>query len=182
MDLMAVFEAGLTAEAYTQLLDAKQRDLHALYERRVDLSNQNAAQVGASSLTRLLVITEPWCGDSLAIFPAIAKLCDHAEIPLRVVRRDEYPDLIDQYLTNGGRSIPIAIGLDEDGHELFYWGPRPAQAQAIFERHRAQLAAGQIEKVEIHKKIRAFYARDNGNAVICELLAKVEGPPNEQPV
>jgi len=182
MDLMAAFEAGLTAEAYTQLLDAKQRDLHALYERRVDLSDQDAARFGTSNLSRLLVITEPWCGDSLAIFPAIAKLCEHAGVPLRVIRRDEYLDLIDRYLTNGGRAIPIAIGLDEDGHELFHWGPRPAPAQVIFERHRAQLAAGQIEKIEIHKKIRAFYANDNGKAVVCELLAKVEGPPNEQPV
>ena len=37
---------------------------------------------------------------------------------------------MDQYLTNGSRSIPIVIVLDDDFRELGHWGPRPAELQA----------------------------------------------------
>ncbi len=179
MDLHDFFGIGLTPDAYTKLLDDKQRDLHVLYERRMAVDKQVIEPFRSFGALRILVVTEPWCGDSLAILPAIAKLCEHAGIPLRVVLRDEHPELIDRYLTNGGRSIPIAIALDGEGLEIFHWGPRPAPAQAIFESHRPELAAGRIEKLEIHKKVRAFYARDNGQAVVRELAVKLAGAMEE---
>ncbi len=172
MRLRDDFESGLTPEQYTELLDDKQRDLHALYERRVEIDVGTVERLRSAGPFNVLVITEPWCGDSLAIFPVIAELCRRAGIDLRVVRRDEHLDLIDRYLTSGGRAIPIAVVLDESFEEVFHWGPRPGPAQAVFNEHREEIAAGQIEKSEVHKKIRAFYARDKGQAVVEELLAK----------
>ena len=64
---------------------------------------------------KLLVIAEDWCGDASNTVPIIAKLA--ARLPgleLRVILRDENPEVMDQYLTNGARSIPIVIALDED--------------------------------------------------------------------
>ncbi len=171
MHLRNDFESGLTPEQYTELLDDKQRDLHALYERRVEIDAGAVERLRSAGPFNVLVITEPWCGDSLAIFPVIVELSRRAGIDLRVVRRDEHLDLIDRYLTNGGRAIPIAVVLDESFGEVFHWGPRPGPAQAIFEEHREEIAAGRIEKSEVHKKIRAFYARDKGQAVVEELLA-----------
>jgi thiol-disulfide isomerase/thioredoxin len=171
MDLQEYYEIGLAPEAYTDLLDEKQRELHALYQRRTEIDPETIDRLRAAGPFHVLVITEPWCGDSLAIFPAIAELCRQADIVLRVVRRDEHPELIDKYLTNGGRAIPIAVGLDADFAELFRWGPRPAAAQAIFETHRAEVAAGTIAKTEVYKRIRAFYAQDKGQAVVRGLLA-----------
>ncbi|MCK5247690.1 thioredoxin family protein, partial [Candidatus Bipolaricaulota bacterium] len=92
---------------------------------------------------------------------------------IRIIQRDEHTELIDQYLTNGGRAIPIVIVLDEAFNELFHWGPRPAQAQAIVTEHKAAIAAGETDKAEVHKMIRGFYARDHGEAVVSELAAKV---------
>ncbi len=171
MQLQEYFEIGLTPEAYADLLDEKQRDLHALYQRRTEIDPEAVSRLRSAGTRHLLVITEPWCGDSLATFPAIAELCRQAGIGLRVVRRDEHIALIDRYLTNRGRAIPIAVGLGERFEELFRWGPRPAAAQTIFEEHRAGIAAGQIEKVEVYKKLRAFYAADKGKSVVRELLA-----------
>jgi len=171
MQLRETFESGLTPEQYTELLDDKQRNLHALYERRVEIDADAVERLRSATPVNVLVITEPWCGDSLAIFPVIVKLCRRAGIELRVVRRDEHPDLIDHYLTNGGRGIPIAIVLDESFEEVFHWGPRPGPAQAIFDEHREEIAAGRIEKSEVHKKIRAFYAGDKAQAIGEELLA-----------
>jgi len=62
------------------------------------------------------------------------------------------------------------IGLDEEYEELFHWGPRPQPAQRIIEDAREDLAAGRIDKAEIHKRIRAFYAKDRGRTIVRELI------------
>jgi hypothetical protein len=68
---------------------------------------------------RLLVLAEDWCGDASSTIPLVAKLVDHLPgFELRVLRRDENPAVMDQYLTNGSRSIPIVIAVDQDYREL----------------------------------------------------------------
>ena len=173
MNLREHFDQGLTADGFAELLDEKQRDLHALYQRRADISDEAVERFRSDGPARALVITEPWCGDSLALFPVIVEYCERAGIPLRVARRDEHPDLMDQYLTNGGRAVPIAVFLNEQDEEQFHWGPRPLPAQEILERHRQAMAAGTIERTEIYKQIRAFYARDNGRTIIEELVERL---------
>jgi thiol-disulfide isomerase/thioredoxin len=173
MTLREVFEIGLSVDAYTQLLDADQTDLHELYERRASIDEADLASIRATGLHNILVITEPWCGDSLAIFPVVAKLFTKAGCEVRVVRRDEHPDLIDQFLTNGGRAIPIVIVLDDQYGERFHWGPRPKPAQDIVMGHKAAVAAGTMDKAEVHKMVRAFYARDHGRSVVEEIVAEL---------
>lgn len=80
-----------------------------------------------------LLITETWCGDAANSVPLLAKLADvNANVDLRVVFRDENLDLMDQFLTKGGRSIPKLIALDEELNVLFDWGPRPREAQDLY--------------------------------------------------
>lgn len=172
MELRRYFDIGLTVDAYTQLLDNDQTDLHELYDRRAKIDQTVVEVIQAAGTHHVLVITEPWCGDSLAIFPVVAKLFTQAGCRLRIIRRDQHPDLIDQFLTNSGRAIPIVIVLDEEFNERFHWGPRPMQAQAIVTEHKAAIAAGEIDKVDVHKKVRIFYARDHGKAIVEELLTK----------
>ena len=164
MQLRDYFEVGMSPEEYAGLLDEH-------HERRVEIGPTAVERLRSAGPFRVLVVTEPWCSDSLANLPAIVVLCRRAGIELRIVRRDEHLELIDCYLTNGGQSIPIAIALDEAFEELFHWGPRPGPAQAIFDEHRAEVTAGRVTKSEVHKKIRSFYARDKGQTIIQELLA-----------
>jgi Thioredoxin len=172
MELREYFEIGLTVGAYTQLLDDDQTDLHKLYERRAKIDEATVEAIRAAGSHNILVVTEPWCGDSLAIFPVIAKLFSAAGCEIRVIQRDEHTDLIDQYLTNGGKAIPLVIVLDESFNERFHWGPRPAPAQAIVTEHKAAIAAGETDKAEVHKRIRGFYARDHGKAIVTEFAAR----------
>jgi hypothetical protein len=74
-----------------------------------------------------LVITEAWCGDGAQSIPHLAKLADlNPLITIKIVLRDEHPDLMDAYLTNGNRSIPKLIAMTADlQQELFTWGPKP---------------------------------------------------------
>ena len=80
-----------------------------------------------------LMITEPWCGDASRHVPVLSKIADLSDnIDLKIVLRDANEDLMDQYLTNGGRSIPKMVVLDTDTlEEIDTWGPRPAAAQKI---------------------------------------------------
>lgn len=80
-----------------------------------------------------LLITETWCGDAAQNLPILNQIAENSpQINLRIVFRDENPELMDRYLTHGARSIPKLIGLDtETQDELFVWGPRPEGAQKL---------------------------------------------------
>jgi hypothetical protein len=116
---------------------------------------------------RLLVIAEDWCGDASSTIPLLARFVD--EVPgmeLRLLRRDEYPEVMDRYLTNGSRSIPIVIVLDEGFRELGHWGPRPAELQAWVTENRPL-----VPKAELYPQVRKWYARDRGETTLREVLA-----------
>ena len=70
--------------------------------------------------SKVLVITEDWCGTSMAYLPFVAKLCEsRPDIELRVFLRDENPDVMDQFLKKGlYRSIPVFVFFDEHMNEL----------------------------------------------------------------
>jgi hypothetical protein len=110
----------------------------------------------------------------------VAKLADHVPgFELRVLRRDEHPDVMDRYLTNGSRSIPVVIALDEDYRELGHWGPRPRELQAWVMANR-----GTVPKAELYPKVRQWYARDQGESTLREVLQVagievVAGPGSE---
>jgi Thioredoxin len=115
---------------------------------------------------KLLVIAEDWCGDASNTVPIIAKLTDSVPgFELRVIERDAYPEVMDQYLTNGSRSIPIVIALDENFQELGHWGPRPSELQAWVMANRATMA-----KSELYPQVRKWYARDRGETTLREVL------------
>jgi hypothetical protein len=72
------------------------------------------------NVRNILVITEDWCGTSLAYVPYIARLVDgRPGVELRVFLRDENPDVMDQFLKRGvHRSIPVIVFFDADMKEL----------------------------------------------------------------
>ena len=116
---------------------------------------------------RLLVIAEDWCGDASSTIPAVARFADAVPgMELRVRRRDEHPELMDRYLTDGARAIPIVIGLDEAWRELGHWGPRPAALQAFVMENRPL-----VPKAELYPQVRRWYARDRGETTLREVLA-----------
>jgi len=64
--------------------------------------------------------------------------------------------------------------MDEQGNYQFYLGPRPKAAQNIFEKHRSLIEKGKIEKSEVIKKIRQFYAKDRGQSIVKEILENLK--------
>jgi hypothetical protein len=122
--------------------------------------------VPAGSVRKLLVIAEDWCGDASNTVPIIAKFVEMIpSFELRVIARDENLELIDQYLTNGSRSIPIVIALNDGFQEVGHWGPRPTQLQAWVMSNRAT-----TPKAELYPQVRKWYARDRGETTLREVL------------
>ena len=117
-----------------------------------------------------LIITEPWCGDAAQCVPALEKLalCS-SNIQTKYILRDENPEVMDAYLTNGGRSIPKLICLDEQLQEVFTWGPRPDVIQAVMNDLKAN---GVTEIAQIVEAIQKAY-NDNKQAGIYDELAAV---------
>lgn len=116
-----------------------------------------------------VVLTEPWCGDAAQIVPVFQKIADASEGNIRLVLllRDHHEELMNQYLTNGGKSIPKLIVYDaETGEELFNWGPRPAAAQKLF----LELKTAQAPFQELAEKLHKWYADDKTVSTQAELL------------
>lgn len=112
------------------------------------------------------VITEAWCGDAAHSIGFIQKMADLNEnITIEYKLRDENTDLIDQYLTNGGRSIPKLVVKDEDGNDIFDWGPRPAHIQTEY----MDMKSKEMPYEEISVELQKLYNKDKGTSIQEEI-------------
>jgi hypothetical protein len=114
------FADGMTLEQYVEQMTANQERFKAALARAAAAPPDDTLLERLGRPRRVLVITEDWCGTSLAYVPAVAALVARdPDVELRVFLRDENPDLMDQYLKRGlYRSIPVFAFFDEDMNEL----------------------------------------------------------------
>jgi hypothetical protein len=118
-----------------------------------------------------ILITEPWCGDAAHLAPFIQKASElNDNINLTINLRDGEDSLIQDYLTNGkSMSIPILVVRNKNGTDLFSWGPRPSDAQAILARQKEETD----KTPEEHKiEFQGWYNKNKGVDVQNELLEK----------
>lgn len=116
----------------------------------------------------LLIISEGWCGDASQIIPAINTLVENsAFLEMKITFRDQN-ELIDQYLTNGGKAIPILIILNKNFEEITHWGPRPQQGLDLL--HKFKSSPETYPKEQFHKDLQVFYNHDKGFSVQNEIL------------
>ena len=134
--------------------------------KRNPISNQTIEAIKSiDSPQRWILITEPWCGDAAHSTPIVHLLSElNHNITLEIVLRDS-SDLIDSYLTNGGKSIPKLVVRDENDNDLFDWGPRPEEAQTVV----MDLKANNHPTTEVHKVIQNWYNKDEAVSIQNEL-------------
>src|SRR5690242_17445398 len=129
-DFRELWDQALPYDAFVAASDLKHRGLWDGLYRLARTPAWALAAVPPDSGIKLLVLAEDWCGDASNSIPVLAKLTDRISgLELRIIRRDEHLDVMDRYLTNGSRSIPVVIVLDRDFQELGHWGPRPRVLQ-----------------------------------------------------
>jgi len=119
-----------------------------------------------------LIITEGWCGDAAQNIPVIEKIASESvNIETRYVLRDENPELIDKFLSEGARSIPKLVSLDADTLEVIgSWGARPAAAQALFHELKRQGVA----KPLIMENLQRWYNDDRSGSIQNEFAQLIE--------
>jgi len=114
-----------------------------------------------------LIITETWCGDAVQSLPFFNKIAENCEnIKLKIVLRDENPDLIDSFLTKGSRSIPKLIILDKDLQVINHWGPRSKAASKVVNDYIQE--HGQIED-QLKTDLQVWYNKNKGEAILQEI-------------
>ncbi|MCJ8165771.1 thioredoxin family protein [Pontibacter sp. E15-1] len=115
-----------------------------------------------------VVLTEAWCGDAAQSLPAIVKIADASPlIDVRLLLRDEHPELMDAYLTNGGRAIPKLIALNAATLEVLgTWGPRPEPAQKLF----LEAKANNVPYKEFAELLHGWYAKDRSHTLQEEFM------------
>jgi hypothetical protein len=121
-----------------------------------------------------LIITEGWCGDAAQLVPIMEAVAQASagHLTTRYVLRDEHPELMQNYLTGGGKAIPKLLVVNPDTLlELTHWGPRPAPAQTLLHKLKAEGATHEEYAREIH----TWYAHDRTQTTQTELLALVQG-------
>ncbi|MFD2248304.1 thioredoxin family protein [Pontibacter ruber] len=113
-----------------------------------------------------VILTEAWCGDAAQCVPALVKIAEASPlVDVKLLLRDENPEVMDAYLTNGGRSIPKLIALDAVTlKELGTWGPRPEPAQRLF----MDLKAQQVPYQQFVEQLHGWYAKDRSQTIIQE--------------
>ncbi|MDA9067056.1 thioredoxin family protein [Flavobacteriales bacterium] len=114
-----------------------------------------------------VVLTEGWCGDAAQNIPIINKIAEENEnIELKLVLRDENPELINEFLTNGNQSIPKLIQI-EDGKVTKKWGPRPSIATKMIADYKAEHG---VVDAEIKKDLQLWYNKDKGLNTVDDIM------------
>ena len=115
----------------------------------------------------LLVITESWCGDAAQIVPVVHKIAElNPKITMKLVFRDENEELMNLFLTNGGKAIPIVVFLDLEDKVLAHWGSRPSVAAKMVEAEKAK--NGKLSP-EFKEELQKWYNQDKGQSILADL-------------
>jgi hypothetical protein len=119
-----------------------------------------------------ILISEAWCGDAAQIVPVIGKIADqNSKIDLKIILRDEHLSIMDQYLTNGGRSIPKLICLNQDFQEVFVWGPRPKSIQQVVTDTKAE---GITDHAILVERLQNAYNLDHSTSIQDEINERID--------
>jgi hypothetical protein len=119
-----------------------------------------------------LTVAEGWCGDAAHALPIINKIAETSPgIDLKIVLRDDNDELISNFLTNGAKSIPKLIALDEDLNVLFTWGARPKQATEMVNDYKSK--HGQLTP-EFKEDLQKWYNKDKGQSIVKDIRAELE--------
>lgn len=127
-----------------------------------------------------LTITEGWCGDASQVVPVFEKIATAQPlITHRIIFRDEHLDIIDAFLTDGARSIPKLIVLDDDGNVLTSWGPRPQALHDIVQVIKKDMDTMSKEEQKayfenVKTTVHGWYDADKTVATQRELLQSLE--------
>ncbi|MCL6273957.1 thioredoxin family protein [Muricauda sp. 2012CJ35-5] len=151
---------------YTELNNRRMKR----WDKTIKLSDVAKAKIAkVDKKLVFLVLSESWCGDAAPSLPVMNKITElNPNIEFKIVLRDDNLELMDQFLTNGGRSIPKLLVLDKAQKDIIgEWGPRPSIATDMVQAYK--LEHGALDSA-FKQDLQVWYNKDKGQNILEDLL------------
>jgi len=158
-------EKGEDLANYTKLNDKRMKR----WDKTVKVSDDAKLKIAAyTKKTTWLILTESWCGDAAHVIPVLNKIAElNDNISIKLLLRDENLELMDMFLTNGGRAIAKVIMIDEEtGDVLNTFGPRPSEATNLVNEYKA--AHGKLTPA-FKEDLQQWYNKNKGQNIIDDI-------------
>lgn len=137
MPLNKWFDKGIQPETYISHLDKHDVHFHRIYNNFTPPA-EDLPLLRSKSNIRVIALAEVWCGHCMLDVPILLRMTEAAGMPVSFLPRDEHLELMDQYVTNGKRYIPIFIFIDEDGKEVGKWGPMAPVVNDLVNQYKTE--------------------------------------------
>ena len=144
------------------------------WDKTIKVSEQAKEKISSfNKNTTWLIITESWCGDAAHVIPVINKVAElNPNINIKLVLRDDNLELMDMFLTNGGRAIAKVIMLnDETGEVISTYGPRPTEATNLVNDYKEK--HGKLTP-EFKEDLQQWYNKNKGQNIIEDMIAVLD--------
>jgi hypothetical protein len=157
--------ADMKVKEYIHLNQRRMQRVEKTYRPSEEMMNQLTA---LKHKTYWLVLTEHRCGDASQTLPALNAIAElsKGKIEMKLVYRDQNEELMNAYLTNGTKSIPKLVQLDEHLNVIGIWGPRPTIAQKMVNELKSNPATVATYANELH----LWYAKDRQQSLEKEVM------------
>jgi hypothetical protein len=171
------FEQGLTYAGFLAQAAVNRDRFEKNYNNPAltedDLSFFRKAAALPHGPRKLLAIAEAWCGDVYRELPTAAHIADAAGLDLRIFLRDENPDIMDEFLSNNGKSraIPVFVFYTADMRYIAHFTERSASA------HAGLAIALEEAKTKLSLPASASFGTLVGpekQALLIELISRIE--------
>ncbi len=131
---------GISPDDFINGMTVNQDKLKDWYERFSWDEEKRAALVNLKEKlnVRAAILAADWCGDVVRNLPVVLHVLKELGIETEIFIMEQHLDLMDQFRTMGGRSIPKVIFTDPEGNVLADWGPRPAYIQEPMVRFKQE--------------------------------------------
>jgi Thioredoxin len=143
----ARFEQGLRYSDFLAQATVN-RDKFELYYKESpltadDLAFFKRAAAVPNGPAKILAIAEAWCGDVYRDLPTLARIAEATGMDLRIFLRDQNPDIMDEFLSNEGKSraIPVFVFYTRETRHITHFTERSKGAHAELAAIMAQVKA-----------------------------------------
>ncbi|WP_135556871.1 thioredoxin family protein [Paenibacillus cymbidii] len=140
-NLQHVIGKGLTPQQFMDGMERNKEKFQEWYDQFAWENEEDRAYFASlrnRDDLRCLIVAAEWCGDVVRNVPVVFRALENSGMPVEVLIIEQNYDVIDQFLTMGGRAIPIVIFTDTSGFVLGHWGPRPKHVQVVMTKFKQE--------------------------------------------
>jgi hypothetical protein len=161
--------------AFSSLNDRRMKRL----DKTIKISDNTSIAMNTISQPQTwLIIAEGWCGDAAQNLPIIHKIAETSNlVNLKVVLRDDNEDLMNLFLTNGGKSIPKLVVLDKNNNVLNTWGPRPTIAAQMVANYKTEYG---VIDANLKQNLQVWYNKNKGENIQDDFIKLVRNMQVEE--